>query len=510
MRKPADCCVVIFGASGNLTQTKLLPALFDLYCQDLLPDHFAVLGVSRTPLTDDEFRERMIEGVRRHAQLRSDDAATLERFARVLFYQPIDTGLAEEYAKVRMRLEELDRAQGTGGNYLYYMATPPVLYETVAEGLAAQGLTCQTEGGPWRRVIVEKPFGYDLASAQALNRKLQEIFAENQIYRIDHYLGKESVQNLLVLRFANGIFEPLWNRNYVHDVQITAAEDAGVNNRGAYYDRVGALRDMFQNHLLQVLAMVAMEPPTRFDATSVRNETVKVFQALRPVKPEEVSDCVVRGQYVEGKVLGGRLAAYREEPGVAPASMTETYVAMRLYLDNWRWGGVPFFVRTGKRLPVRVTEVVVNFRQTPHCLFDRSCREGVRYNQLVLRLQPDEGIILSFGMKVPGAGFEVRDVAMDFHYSDLTDAYLPSAYERLLLDCMLGDATLYARNDAVEACWAFVDPIARAFSEDASIPLYGYPAGSWGPQKADEMLVPYDSRWRYPCKGLSHGSHCEL
>jgi len=511
MRKPDNCLLVIFGASGDLTHRKLLPALFDLCRQDLLPERFAVLGVSRTQLTDQAFRERMADGVKAHAQLSSDDAGPLDRLAGTLYYQPVDTADPGDYGRVRTRLAELDRELGTGGNYVYYLATPPSLYETVADGLGAQGLTREEEGAGWRRIIVEKPFGTSLATAQSLNAKLQEWFAERQIYRIDHYLGKETVQNVLVFRFSNGIFEPLWNRNYVHDVQVTAAEDVGVGSRGRYYEGAGALRDMFQNHLLQVLAMVAMEPPSSFDATSVRNETMKVLQALRPLAPQDVAEAVVRGQYVAGQVGDERLPGYREEPDVDPQSMTETYVAMRLYVDNWRWGGVPFLLRTGKRLPMRATEVVLNFRETPHCLFAEACGVAGMVNQLVVRIQPDEGIMLRFGMKLPGAGLQVRQVEMDFHYSELSGTYLPSAYERLLLDCMLGDATLYTRGDAGEACWAFVEPVLQAWQSDESIKLYGYPAGSWGPREAEELAGRHETQWRYPCRSLAKGGeYCEL
>ncbi|MCB0839387.1 MAG: glucose-6-phosphate dehydrogenase, partial [Bacteroidetes bacterium] len=331
-------------------------------------------------------------------------------------------------------------------------------------------------------------------------------FHEKQLYRIDHYLGKETVQNLLVTRFSNGIFEPLWNRNYIHHVEITSAEDIGVGDRGGYYDGSGALRDMLQNHLLQLVGMVAMEPPVVVDADATRNEILKVFQSLRPIKEEDVSRFVIRGQYIESVVKGEKIKGYRQEKGVADDSRTPTYVAMKFYIDNWRWGGVPFYIRTGKRLPTRVTEIVIHFKETPHHLFS-----GTGNNQLIIRIQPNEGILVKFGMKIPGAGFRVEQVNMDFHYADLADSYVPSAYERLLLDAMLGDATLYARGDAVEAAWEFVNPILEAWKHDASIPVYGYPAGTWGPEHADDMIEGEDLTWRYPCRNLADdGKYCEL
>jgi glucose-6-phosphate 1-dehydrogenase len=506
MRRPEDCLLVIFGASGDLTARKLVPALYDLCRTGLLPERFAVVGVGRTALSDDAFRERMVEAIRRSGGGGTDEAGCLGRFLAGLFYQQLDTADPGDYGRLRDRLLALDAQVGTGGNFIYYLATPPAIYEVAALGLADQGLAREADGGGCRRIIVEKPFGHDLESARSLNRVLQGFFAERQIYRIDHYLGKETVQNLLVFRFSNGIFEPLWNRNHVHDVQILAAEDMGVEGRGSYYDSAGALRDMFQNHLLQLLGIVAMEPPATMDATALRNETLKVFQALRPIAGSEVARNVVRGQYAAGMMGRRAVAAYRDERGVAPDSATETFVALRLFVDNWRWGGVPFFVRTGKRLAARVTEVVINFRETPHCLFGQACRVGAGHNQLVLRIQPDEGMSLRFAMKVPGAGFDVRDVAMDFRYAALAEAHVPGPYERLLLDCMLGDATLYARSDAVEACWAFTDPIVEAWAGREAAPPFPYAAGTWGPAEADALLAPHEAEWRQPGDELDGGA----
>ena len=511
MSQSSPCILVIFGASGDLTKRKLVPALFDLYRQKLLPERFAVLGVSRSEYSDDAFRTYMLENVRKYHNGDGLDEALLKRFIAHLYYQAIDTNDAAAYATLKTRLDDLNDERQTGGNYIYYLSTPPSLYDKIPRYLGAHDLQVQGEGQGWKRLIIEKPFGYDLASAGALNRTIQQIFGEEQIYRIDHYLGKETVQNMLVFRFSNGIFEPLWNRNYIHHVEITAAEFIGVENRGRYYDHSGALRDMVQNHLMQVLGMVAMEPPSRISATGVRNETVKVFDALRVYRPEEVSRYVVRGQYTASTVRGEAIPGYREEADIPADSRTETFVAVKAFIDNWRWGGVPFFIRTGKRLPTRVTEVVIHFKKTPHHLFTENDQCDVSCNQLILRIQPDEGILVKFGMKLPGAGFQIRNVNMDFHYSDLTDAYIPSAYERLLLDCILGDATLYARADAVEAGWKFVDPILRAWQERPEIQVFGYPAGTWGPRETQALFDEPGDDWRYPCANLANdGEYCEL
>ncbi len=508
MQKPDSSILVIFGASGDLTHRKLIPALFDLQLQNLLPDNFGILGIGRTPLSDESFRDKMASALD-NAQLAknaSQDDKSL--FLKRLFYTAIDTAAVDDYQKLATRMKELNSELKTEGNYIYYLATPPSLYNTVAQNLASVGLHKCPKNQGCRRLIIEKPFGYDLKTAKELNDSIHAIYDEEQIYRIDHYLGKETVQNLLVTRFSNGIFEPLWNRNYIHHVEITSAESIGVESRGGYYDHAGALRDMVQNHLLQVTGLVAMEPPAVIDADAIRNETLKVLQSIRPIKKEEVSKYVVRGQYTASKIKGESVPGYREESGVDPNSRTETFVALKFFIDNWRWSGVPFYIRTGKRLPTRVTEIVINFRQTPHALFPFA--QGSHRNQLIIRIQPDEGILLKFGMKVPGAGFQAETVNMDFHYSDLSGVHLPDAYERLLLDAMLGDATLYSRGDAVEACWQFINPILEAWKEDPSIKVFGYPAGSWGPEQA-EALMDGLWGWRYPCKNLADdGLYCEL
>ncbi|HYX10082.1 MAG TPA: glucose-6-phosphate dehydrogenase [Bacteroidales bacterium] len=504
--------LIIFGASGDLTERKLIPALYDLHIQKLLPDGFAVLGVSRTKYSDSDFRKKMKEGIKSFSNKDTSDEEPIEKFAEKLHYIPINTKDQADYAKLADRLEALDQQFQTGGNHIFYLATPPSLYRIIPANLAAHGLSNQSNGEEgWKRIIIEKPFGTDLESARDLNKELLHCFKEEQIYRIDHYLGKETVQNLLVTRFSNGILEPLWNRNYVNHVEITAAESIGVENRGGYYDSSGALRDMVQNHLLQLLGLVAMEPPTMIEASSIRNEMLKVFQSLRPVTPQTVGQLVIRGQYTESMVRGEKVKSYREEKDVSPDSKTETFVAMKCFVDNWRWAGVPFYIRTGKRLPTRVTEIVIHFKSTPHHLFVINPQIYKNYNQLVIRIQPDEGVLLKMGMKVPGAGFHVQDINLDFHYNELSDQYLPSAYERLLLDCMLGDPTLYTRGDALEAAWKFIDPVMDAWKNNPDLKIYGYPAGSWGPDVADSMIEEPHLTWRYPCKNLADdGIYCEL
>ena len=512
MEQSNNCVIIIFGASGDLTKRKLIPALYELYLQELLPEKFAVLGTGRSKFSDNEFRDRMSEGVERYGEMENNDKKSLNDFIGNLFYEPIPNSDQKDFEKLKARLTKIDKDMQIGENYIYYLSVPPDAYKDIASNLGACGLNKQnTDGSSWKRIIVEKPFGRDFESAKSLNKHLQGIFKENQIYRIDHYLGKETVQNIIALRFSNGIFEPLWNRNYVDHVEITAAEKVGIEDRGGYYDNAGALRDMVQNHLLQVLGTIAMEPPAIFNADAVRNETVKVFHSLRPIPPDKIEDYVIRGQYIESMIGGEKMIGYRNEKKVDPESRTETFVAMKVFIDNWRWGSVPFFIRTGKRLPTRVTEVVVHFKKTPHYLFKDSKESDIRCNQLVIRIQPNEGILLKFGMKVPGAGFKIQTVNMDFHYSDLRNVQVSSAYERLLLDCMLGDATLYARSDAVEACWNFVTPILEAWKNNPDIKVYGYPAGNWGPKESRKLFDDPDLDWRYPCKNLANEDiYCEL
>ena len=499
--------LVIFGASGDLTERKLVPAVYDLFLRGYLPEHYALVGVSRTKFSDQEFRDKVVFN-NQHLKGKASDKDKMEAFAKMLYYQPIDTAASSDYARLVERLNQLNDKLGLGNNITFYLSTPPSLYETIAKNLANNGLNERHTG--WKRLIIEKPFGYDLKSARHLNQELLTCFEEDQIFRIDHYLGKETVQNLFVMRFANSIFEPLWNRNFIHRIEITSAESVGVEKRGGYYDSSGALRDMVQNHLLQLVAMVAMEPPSKVDAQSIRDEKLKLFKSIRQLSKEDIKNHVIRGQYVSSTIKGQEVKGYREEKGVNPESRTETYVALKFFIDNWRWAGVPFYVRTGKKLPTRVSEVVIHFKPNHLPLFKRDTVKNSQ-NMLIMRIQPDEGVLLKVGLKVPGAGFEVKTVNMDFLYSDLEGNYLPDAYERLLLDGMQGDATLYARGDSVEAAWEFIDPILSAWENDPDIPIYGYPAGTWGPEHADELIEGENMAWRSPCANLTNdGIYCEL
>ena len=501
--------LVIFGASGDLTKRKLIPALFELFRQQLLPPQYAILGIGRTELTTDQFRDKLIAELIAKSNYGIEMQAEISSFASLLHYLSIETSDPGSYYKIKEKVSDLERICHTSSNCIFYLATPPDLYEVIATGLKINGLNNHESG--WRRIIVEKPFGINLKSAIQLNNHLLGCFSEEQLYRIDHYLGKETVQNVMVTRFSNGIFEPLWNRNYIHHIEITSAENIGVEARGGYYDNAGALRDMVQNHLLQLVSLVAMEPPTQIHSHAIRNETLKVLQSIRPVSAKDIDKQVIRGQYTGSSVRGIKYNSYREEPGVSSDSRTETYVALKLFIDNWRWGGVPFFIRTGKYLPTRVTELVVHFKPTPHRLFCFDEGRSNSNNQLVIRIQPDEGILLKFGMKVPGAGFNVQDVNMDFHYADLTQKNIPEAYQRLLVDCMQGDATLFTRGDAIEQAWRIVDPILATWENNPDIPIYGYPAGTWGPQQADSLIDEPNITWRFPCKNLADdGIYCEL
>ena len=480
-------CIVIFGASGDLTHRKLIPALYNLYKIGRLSENFSVLGVARSDLNDETFREKMREALIHNEETTPD---TLDAFCSHLYYQAVNTSDAQDYGKLVPRLDELHDKYQTCGNTLYYMSTPPSLYGVIPECLAAHGLNTEEYG--WKRIIVEKPFGYDEKTAQALDVQIHRFFEEHQIYRIDHYLGKETVQNLLVLRFSNGWFEPLWNRNFIDYVEITGAESIGVEERGGYYDGSGAMRDMFQNHLLQVLAMVAMEPPAIINANSMRDEVAKVMHSLRPLTSEDMENNLVLGQYTAAEINGKMEKGYLEEKGVPANSRTETYISLRCEIENWRWAGVPFYVRTGKRLPARVTEIVIHFKTTPHPVFSQNAPE----NKLIIRIQPDEAISMRFGLKKPGAGFEAKEVSMDFRYADLAGTQVLTAYERLLLDAMKGDATLFARTDAVHAAWKFVQPILDYKANGGRI--HEYEAGTWGPVAADKLIAKQGKVWRKP------------
>jgi glucose-6-phosphate 1-dehydrogenase len=495
-RTAQPCVVIIFGASGDLTKRKLVPALYSLAEQDLLGSGFSVVGTARTPMSHDAFRAAMREAVNEFSADGPGDATVWENFAAGLFYTPTDVKQPESYGNLVPLLDRIDRERGTAGNRLFYLSTPPNLYSGIIRRLGATGLNHSNSGG-WTRIIIEKPFGRDLASARALNQEVLRVFNEDQIYRIDHYLGKETVQNIMVLRFANGIFEPIWNRRYIDHVQITAAESIGVENRGGYYEQAGAVRDMIQNHLLQVLAHVTMEPPAVMEANAVRDEKTKVVRAIHPIAPDEVDQYAIRGQYGEGAVGGHRVEGYRQEPNVSPESNTETYAAVKFLIDNWRWAEVPFYLRTGKRLPKRVTEVAIQFRRAPHLLFKQAPGGGMEPNALILRIQPDEGISLKFNAKLPGQAINLRPVNMDFQYGASFGKRSPEAYERLLLDAMVGDSTLFARGDMVELTWELTMPILEMWQRPA-LNFPNYAAGTWGPSEADQLIERDGRRWRRP------------
>ena len=488
---PGATTLVIFGASGDLTKRKLLPAVYSLSRGQRLPARFSVVGIGRTAMTDEAFREQFRESLREFSEVDAASDAVAQSLERSLYYVSGETEDPDLYARLAARLREIDGDEGV----VYYLAVPPSVYGPVAERLGEAGLA-RTEAPGWRRLIVEKPFGTDLASARQLNALLHRHFEEDEIFRIDHYLGKETVQNLLVFRFANGMFEPIWNRRYIDHVQITAAETVGVERRAAYYEGAGALRDMLQNHLMQLLALVAMEPPMEFSAATVRDRKMDALRAVQPVTVEGDSRDVIRAQYGEGWVAGAEVPAYRSEPGVDPGSTTETFVAVRLQLDSWRWAGVPFYLRTGKRLPKRTTEIAIQFNRPPLEIFRRVSPTPLLSNLLVINVQPDEGISLRFDAKIPGTRMQVAPVMMNFRYGTTFPGDVPEAYETLLLDAMLGDATLFARHDFVEASWALVTPIHEAWEQTAAPEIPVYQAGAWGPPEADTLMAADRRRWR--------------
>jgi glucose-6-phosphate 1-dehydrogenase len=484
-RKPEPCILVIFGASGDLTKRKLFPALYSLAFRRLLPENFAIVGLSRSEETDDEFRERMKEAVTEYGrdEFRDD---VWEQLAAGMRYVAMDFADEEGEDRLVETLNEVDEERGTRGNRVYYLATPPDVFPTVVREV---GKRRKTQG--WTRLIIEKPFGRDLQSARELQSVITRYFDETEVFRIDHYLGKETVQNMLVLRFANGIFEPIWNRQFVDHVQITVAESIGIEGRAGYYERAGAVRDIFQNHILQLIAIAAMEPPIDFTADSVRNEKVKVLRAIHTPGPKSVT----RGQYGRGFIEGKEVPGYRDEPDVDPQSMTETFVAAKLYVDNWRWADTPWYVRTGKRLPRRETAIAIHFKKAPHPPFEELAAEGLRPNVLLIYVQPDEGISLAISVKVPGHGMTIRTVHMDFLYGGAFRTGLPEAYERLILDAILGDQTLFTRIDEVEEQWSLVDAVVAAWARDR--PAFpNYPAGTWGPPSSDELLQRDGRAWR--------------
>ena len=490
---PSDpCAIIMFGASGDLARRKLMPALYDLAFHSCLAPSFRLLGFARTKMSDDDFRNSAGQFLPKGQEEGADEAKKSE-FLKSLQYFDGNYDDPDAFQKLSKRLDQLDSEGNLGGNRLFYLATPPEVYPHVVEQLKKANLTKSKGDKSWTRIIIEKPFGRDLASARELNKTVLNAFDESQVYRIDHYLGKETVQNMLVFRFGNGIFEPLWNRNYVDSVQITAAESLGVERRAAFYETAGAMRDMIQSHVLQLTSLVAMEAPATFDATAVRNEKIKVLQSMRPFTPESVWKYVVRGQYGPGQIDGKPVPGYRQEPGVKPDSSTDTFAALKLYVDNWRWSGVPFYLRSGKRLAHPHTEVAILFKRAPHMVFRG---ENTETNSLVLNIQPDEGISLSFGAKSPGAQMHIRPVKMDFEYKDTFGGSTRPAYATLINDCIRGDATLFDRADSVEAAWALVDPILKAWESASAPPFPNYPAGSAGPKATDDLTGSDGRQWR--------------
>ena len=494
-RVPDPSCLVLFGATGDLAHRKVIPALYHLWRTNLLPHDFVVLAIGRRDYDDDTLRDEFHASLEKYSRVLPLDEVAWRSFAARIRYQKLDFASAADYDSLVKVLDGIDREQNSRGNHLYYLATQPSAFAEIVAQLGRVGLDHERHEGGWRRIVIEKPFGHDLNSAIRLNREVGKVFRESQVYRIDHYLGKETVRNLLVFRFGNGIFEPIWNRRHIDHVQITVAETIGVENRGAFYEETGASRDFLQNHLLQLLSLVAMEPPATFDADALRDEKVKVVRAVGELTPEQIRTAVVRGQYAPGWVAAQPVKGYRQEPEVDPASETETYIAARFEIDNWRWSGVPFYLRTGKRLPKRATEIAIQFKEVPHRLF-RDSGSDPDPNLLAIRIQPDEGIMLRFGAKVPGLGIDVRSVTMDFTYGSAFTVDSPDAYETLILDALLGDASLFTRADEVEGAWARVTPIIEAWMDGPPPDFPNYEAGSWGPEAADELLAREGRKWR--------------
>ncbi len=503
-RMAEPCTMIICGATGDLTERKLAPALHNTFMGGFLPSEFTVVGFARREWTDAEFRDHLLAAVNKYSRNKPVKPEIWDSIAPAIEYHRGDFNDPEAFAELAKRLDRIDRDRGTAGNRLFYLAVPPSLYPEIVQHLDRAGLAASGERRAsgskrgWTRVIVEKPFGYDLESARALNREIAEVFDEEQVYRIDHYLGKETVQNLAVFRFGNGLFEPIWNRRYIDSVQITVAETVGVEGRGEFYDGTGALRDVVQNHGLQLMTMFALEPPVEFEPEDLRDEKLKVLRAVKPMAPSDVAANVVRGQYVSGWVEGERVMSYRDAPEVPADSETETFVALKLAIDSWRWAGVPFYIRTGKTLPSRVTEIAVQFRRAPLALFSRAGVSQVDPNVLAIRVQPDEGILLRFGAKVPGQGLQIRTVNMDFRYGSSFAVDSPDAYETLLIDAMIGDSSLFTRDDEVERAWEILDPILKAWAAGEGGPLHFYGAGTWGPPAADELLERDAREWRRP------------
>jgi glucose-6-phosphate 1-dehydrogenase len=488
------CVMVIFGAAGDLTRRKLIPSLYNLAKYNLLSREFAVIGIARNPMSTDDFRAKLVQDLKEFAQ-QPIDSDLQEWFERRVFYITGEFGDASTYHQLKDLLQKVDKDYGTHGNCFYYLAAAPDFFAPIVEQLASTGLVTE-EHQQWRRVIVEKPFGRDLESARALNQQLLKVVTEKQIYRIDHYLGKETVQNILAFRFANGIFEPIWNRRYIDHVQISVGETVGVEQRGSYYDTAGALRDMVPNHIMQLISLTAMEPPISFQADAVRDEQAKILHAVQSLSSEDVLTRTVRGQYGEGEVAGQRVPSYRSEPGVPRDSRTETFVAVKLQVDNWRWAGVPFYLRTGKRMTSRSTYIVIQFRRAPFVLFRDTEVDKLMPNQLVLHIQPEEGIALRFAAKTPGPAMRLGTVDMDFEYADYFGKQPSTGYERLLHDCMVGDATLFQRADMVEAGWSVVNSMLDLWKALPPRNFPNYASGTWGPKEADDLLERDGRHWR--------------
>jgi glucose-6-phosphate 1-dehydrogenase len=499
------CAIVIFGASGDLAKRKLIPAIYEMARENLLNDSTYVVGYSRSEMTDEQYRKVAREAVQQHARTKPIDEALWKKIEPRIYYTQADYGSAEDQARVGATLGRLDKKFGCKGNRLFYLSTPPETFDDIISRLGERSLAEKGENDDpavWHRVIIEKPFGRDLASAKALNALLHRHFTEEQVFRIDHYLGKETVQNLMVMRFANSIFEPIWNYKYIDHVQITVGETLGVGSRAGYYEQSGATRDMIQNHMFQLMALVAMEPPAGLDALNIRDEKVKVFRSIRKIRPEQVEQFAVRGQYGPGEVNGQETDGYLREKGVARDSKTETFAALKLFVDNWRWSGMPFYLRTGKFLPEKVSEVVVRFRSPPLTLFQKQCESPVYPNDLVIRVQPDEGISWRLNGKVPGGAMNIKSVALDFLYRTAFRAEPPEAYERLIFDAMVGDQTLFIRGDEAEAAWAVIDPIEKGWAQSKTDPQQ-YTPGTWGPKRAMDLIELDGRRWLHSGNGAA-------
>jgi glucose-6-phosphate 1-dehydrogenase len=496
MASAAPCAIVIFGASGDLAKRKLVPALYEMSRQKLLDDKSYVIGFSRSPMTDAEFRAEAKEAVTQFARTKPMDPALWKSIEPRLFYVAGDYGSADAHAQLAARMEKLDQQFGTPGNRLFYISTPPPTFEPIISCLGQRQAANPGAKGTWQRIIIEKPFGRDLATARGLNELLHKNFREDQVFRIDHYLGKETVQNLMVMRFANSVFEPIWNYKYIDHVQITVSETLGVGSRGGYYDKSGALRDMVQNHLFQLMALVALEPPSALDAVSIRDEKVKVYRSVRPIDRQHLDSFVIRGQYDAGTSSGQTTGGYMKEKDVPPTSKTETFVALKLFIDNWRWSGTPFYLRTGKFLPEKLSEVAVQFRSPPLTLFQKQCTTPVYPNDLIIRIQPEEGISWRLNGKVPGGAMNIKPVAMDMLYKTTFQVEPPEAYERLIHDAIVGDQTLFIRGDEAEAAWMVIDPIEQGWAESKKPPKQ-YAPGTWGPKSAMDLIELDGRRWMH-------------